>query len=96
MAFENWYCFWAGLFWAVRDFLDLTATGLQNFWNRLPKEAKVSLYMFGAVVLDNWAKSIHPEVLTMIPPAYRILAFNLIEVFLVETAKRIRAAAQGE
>lgn len=96
MSYERWYDFWTAFFQALKDFIVWLVEAIKRFWEWLPKEAKVSLYMFGAVALDNWAKTIQPEALGMIPVAYRVLAFNLLEVFLVETAKRIRALAQQD
>lgn len=46
--------------------------------------------MFGAVILDQLAKQLTPEILTMIPVEYRLFAFNILEVLLVETAKRLK------
>lgn len=63
---------------------------IQKAWNWLPKEFKVAVYMSGAVALDQLAKDITPELITFVPVAYRIIIFNLVEVFLVEMIKRIK------
>ncbi len=67
---------------------------IQKAWEWLPKEFKVAIYMSGAIALDQVAKDLTPELITFVPVAYRIIIFNLIEVFIVEMAKRIRAQAQ--
>jgi hypothetical protein len=46
--------------------------------------------MVGAAMLDQLAIDLKPELLTAIPVIYRISVFNLIEIFLVETAKRLK------
>jgi hypothetical protein len=63
---------------------------IQAFWDRLPKEVKVSAYMFVAALLDQVATDLKPEMIYFIPTGYRIMAFNLLEVALVETVKRLR------
>ena len=60
------------------------------FWDWLPKEGKVAVYMFGAVVLDQLAKDITAELFTFIPVTYRLTFFNLLEVILVEMSKRFQ------
>lgn len=71
--------------------MEKVITKAQTVWNGLPKEVKVSTYMLGAALLDQAAKDLTPEMINFIPTAYRLMAFNLIEVLIVEMVKRLRA-----
>jgi len=75
----------------MKKFLKKIVDFLKKVWDRLPKEGKVAVYLFGAAVLEQISKDIRPEFFSFIPLIYRLAIFNLIEVFLVEMVKRLKA-----
>jgi len=96
---EYWYDFWRRLFCMVEAFLAVLGERLQALWDRLPKVVKVAVYMAVARELDGLARSLSPEAFAFVPAAYRLLFFNLVEVFLVEAVKYLKAKkeqANGE
>ena len=74
----------------VGNYLKAVVRGSQGAWDWLPKEGKVAVYILGAVIIEGIAKSLSPDFLSFIPVQYRLGLYNLLEVLLVETAKRLR------
>ncbi len=93
---EYWYDFWRRLFWMVEGFFAVLGERLQTFWDKLPKVFKVAVYMAVAGALDSFARSLSPEAFSFVPTAYRLLFFNLVEVFLVEIVKALKARKQAD
>lgn len=78
----------------IRNFISLILGLLQSFWNWLPKTLKVAIYLAGALILDQLTKDLNLNFLNFIPVAYRLILFNLLEVFIVEGAKDLRKKAK--
>lgn len=68
---------------------------LQNFWDGVPKELKVLVYMIGAGIIDSILKWLSPELINFMPVAYRVLAWNFVEVVVIEGLKRARVYLQS-
>jgi phage-related holin len=63
---------------------------LQKVWDGFPKEVKVLFYMSLAAAIDQLVKELDPSLLTFVPTYLRVSVLNIVIVFLVEMAKRLR------
>jgi len=65
---------------------------VKRLWEISPKELKVLLYVAIAAALEAVAKELNADFFKFIPEIYRVAAYNLVVVFLVEMAKRLKTA----
>ena len=63
---------------------------VQSFWDRLPKEFKVILYVSLAAAIDQLVKEINPGMIVFVPEYLRLPILNVIIVFFVEMSKRLK------
>jgi len=62
----------------------------QRLWDVSPKELKVLLYVALAAALEAIAKELNVDLFKFVPEVYRVATYNLVVVFLVEMAKRLK------
>lgn len=63
---------------------------VQKVWDKSPKELKVLVYVAVAAALEAVSKEINVDFFKFVPEIYRVAAYNLVVVFLVEMSKRLK------
>ena len=75
--------------------MNKVTTRVQETWDLCPKEFKVFAYVVLAAVLEQLAKDLNVDFFSFLPEVYRVAAYNIVVVFIVETIKRLRESETG-